>query len=85
MNVFSTVHTLTVPTADLYNLFSNNNYKLHKYCHAKNRYTNLIPSHTGVVYVKFNKTSSAARALEEMHGKVMGSANRTIKVLVAAK
>lgn len=45
----------------------------------------LYPS--GVVYIKFSKTSEAAKALEEMNGKVLGntSGNRPLKVLVASR
>lgn len=41
----------------------------------------------GIAYVKFSKTSEAAKALEEMNGKFLGDGNsaRPIKVLVAAK
>ncbi|XP_055533228.1 RNA-binding protein 45 isoform X1 [Wyeomyia smithii] len=38
----------------------------------------------GVAYIKFSKTSEAARALEEMNGKLIGDNSRPIKVLVAA-
>ncbi|KAG4078717.1 hypothetical protein HA402_015307 [Bradysia odoriphaga] len=38
----------------------------------------------GIVYIKFNKTSSAALALEEMNGKVLPNSSRPIKVLVAS-
>lgn len=37
----------------------------------------------GVVYIKYTKTSEAARALEEMNGKTIGNSSRPIKVLVA--
>ncbi|KAK6627486.1 hypothetical protein RUM44_009964 [Polyplax serrata] len=37
----------------------------------------------GVVYIKFAKTSEAARALEEMNGKMIEGGNRPIKVLIA--
>ncbi|XP_013106806.1 RNA-binding protein 45 [Stomoxys calcitrans] len=36
----------------------------------------------GIAYIKYSKTSDAARAQEEMNGKSIG--NRTLKVLVAA-
>uniref|UniRef100_A0AAG5DD72 RRM domain-containing protein n=1 Tax=Anopheles atroparvus TaxID=41427 RepID=A0AAG5DD72_ANOAO len=38
----------------------------------------------GVAYIKYAKTSDAARALEEMNGKCVGDNTRPIKVLVAA-
>lgn len=38
----------------------------------------------GVVYIKFVKTSSAAKALEEMNGKMIPNSTRAIKVLVAS-
>ncbi|XP_031632617.1 RNA-binding protein 45 isoform X2 [Contarinia nasturtii] len=40
----------------------------------------------GVVYIKFNKTSEAAKALEEMNGKTLGTppGSRPLKVLVAS-
>ncbi|XP_063394087.1 RNA-binding protein 45-like [Cydia fagiglandana] len=38
----------------------------------------------GIVYIKFNKTSEAARALEEMNFKVLPNASRPLKVMVAA-
>lgn len=34
----------------------------------------------GVAYIKFSKTSEAARALEEMNGKTIGDNSRPIKV-----
>lgn len=37
----------------------------------------------GVVYVKFAKTSEAARAMEEMNGKCVGNCPRPLKVLIA--
>lgn len=37
----------------------------------------------GVVYIKFSKTSEAAKALEEMNGKLINESERPIKVLVA--
>lgn len=42
---------------------------------------------TGVVYIKFSKTSEAARALEEMNGKSLGTppGSRPLKVLVASR
>lgn len=39
---------------------------------------------SGVVYIKFVKTSSAAKALEEMNGKMIPNSTRAIKVLVAS-
>lgn len=39
----------------------------------------------GIVYIKFLRTSDAARAQEEMNGKRMGNIDRPLKVLVAAK
>jgi len=38
----------------------------------------------GIAYVKFAKTSDAAKAQEEMNGKTIGKTDRTLKVLVAA-
>ncbi|XP_023948704.2 RNA-binding protein 45-like [Bicyclus anynana] len=38
----------------------------------------------GVVFIKFSKTSEAARALEAMGSKVMKNSSRPLKVLVAA-
>lgn len=38
----------------------------------------------GVAYIKYSKTSEAAKALEEMNGKTIGDNSRPIKVLVAA-
>lgn len=38
----------------------------------------------GIAYVKFAKTSDAAKAQEEMNGKTIGKMDRTLKVLVAA-
>uniref|UniRef100_T1P7L1 RNA recognition protein n=1 Tax=Musca domestica TaxID=7370 RepID=T1P7L1_MUSDO len=38
----------------------------------------------GITYIKYAKTSQAARAQEEMNGKTIGSLDRTLKVLVAA-
>ncbi|XP_034103575.1 RNA-binding protein 45 [Drosophila albomicans] len=38
----------------------------------------------GIAYVKFSKTSDAAKAQEEMNGKTIGKTDRTLKVLVAA-
>lgn len=42
---------------------------------------------TGVVYIKFSKTSEAAKALEEMNGKTLGTppGSRPLKVLVASR
>lgn len=34
----------------------------------------------GVAYIKFSKTSEAAKALEEMNGKTIGDNSRPIKV-----
>ncbi|XP_017071621.1 RNA-binding protein 45 [Drosophila eugracilis] len=38
----------------------------------------------GIAYVKFSKTSDAAKAQEQMNGKTIGKLDRTLKVLVAA-
>ncbi|XP_023291622.2 RNA-binding protein 45 [Lucilia cuprina] len=38
----------------------------------------------GIAYVKYAKTSDAAKAQEEMNGKTIGTLDRTLKVLVAA-
>lgn len=38
----------------------------------------------GVTYIKYSKTSEAAKALEAMNGKAIGNVNRTIKVMIAA-
>ncbi|XP_044752187.1 RNA-binding protein 45 [Coccinella septempunctata] len=38
----------------------------------------------GVTYIKYAKTSQAAKALEAMNGTTIGNANRNIKVMVAA-
>ncbi|KAL7732022.1 hypothetical protein ACLKA6_015785 [Drosophila palustris] len=38
----------------------------------------------GIAYVKFSKTSDAAKAQEQMNGKTIGKTDRTLKVLVAA-
>ncbi|XP_061397758.1 RNA-binding protein 45-like [Musca vetustissima] len=38
----------------------------------------------GITYIKYAKTSQAARAQEEMNGKTIGTLDRTLKVLVAA-
>lgn len=38
----------------------------------------------GVTYIKYSKTSAAARALETMNGKVIGGGGRSIKVMIAA-
>lgn len=46
---------------------------------------NLPLSLPGVAYVKFSKTSEAAKALEEMNGKLIGKSQRPIKVLVASR
>lgn len=42
---------------------------------------------SGVVYIKFSKTSEAAKALEEMNGKTLGTPPgcRPLKVLVASR
>lgn len=39
----------------------------------------------GVTYIKYSKTSAAARALETMNGKVIGGGGRSIKVMIAAR
>ncbi|KAK9693507.1 RNA recognition motif [Popillia japonica] len=39
----------------------------------------------GFTYVKFNKTSEAARALEALNGKVIGNTNRHIKIIIASR
>lgn len=38
----------------------------------------------GIAYIKFSKTSDAAKAQEEMNGKPIGKIDRALKVLVAA-
>ena len=38
---------------------------------------------SGVVYIKFSKTSEAALAMEEMNGRCIGSHPRPLKVLIA--
>ena len=38
---------------------------------------------TGVTYIKFNKTSEAALAMEEMNGRCIGNHPRPLKVLIA--
>ncbi|XP_015835984.1 RNA-binding protein 45 isoform X2 [Tribolium castaneum] len=38
----------------------------------------------GVTYIKYSKTSEAARALEAMNGKCIGKLNRSIRVMIAA-
>ncbi|XP_030375317.1 RNA-binding protein 45 [Scaptodrosophila lebanonensis] len=38
----------------------------------------------GIAYVKFSRTSDAAKAQEMMNGKTIGKTDRTLKVLVAA-
>lgn len=38
----------------------------------------------GIAFIKFSKTSEAARALEEMHLKMLPHTNRALKVMVAA-
>ncbi|XP_045761317.1 RNA-binding protein 45-like [Maniola jurtina] len=38
----------------------------------------------GVVFIKFSKTSEAARALEAMNSKVLSNSSRPLKVMVAA-
>lgn len=38
----------------------------------------------GIVYIKFARTSEAAKALEEMNFKVLPSSSRPLKVMVAA-
>lgn len=42
-------------------------------------------SSKGVAYVKFSKTSDAARACESLNGEVIGENSRPIKVLIAAR
>ncbi|KAL1116631.1 hypothetical protein AAG570_005103 [Ranatra chinensis] len=37
----------------------------------------------GVVYIKFNKTSEAALAMEELNGKMMPSSQKPLKIMVA--
>lgn len=54
------------------------------------RYTNIsvIKLHfviIGIVYIKYQKTSAAAKALEEMNGKMINNSTRAIKVLVASR
>ncbi|XP_044728103.1 RNA-binding protein 45 [Chrysoperla carnea] len=39
----------------------------------------------GVTYIKYSKTSEAAAAMEEMHGRTLGNSNRHIKVMIASK
>ena len=39
----------------------------------------------GVAYIKFSKTSEAAKAVEEMHGKTIGQNARPIKVMIASR
>ncbi|GJQ87072.1 hypothetical protein Trydic_g6831 [Trypoxylus dichotomus] len=39
----------------------------------------------GFTYVKFSKTSEAARALEALNGKVIGNTNRHIKIIIASR
>jgi hypothetical protein len=39
----------------------------------------------GVTYVKYSKTSEAARAMEAMNGKCIGNLNRSIRVMIAAR
>lgn len=39
----------------------------------------------GVTYIKYSKTSEAARALEAMNGKIIGDTTRHIKVMIAAR
>lgn len=38
----------------------------------------------GVTYIKYSKTSEAARAMDEMNGKNIGNVSRSIKVMIAA-
>ncbi|KAJ8952485.1 hypothetical protein NQ318_003280 [Aromia moschata] len=38
----------------------------------------------GVTYIKYSKTSEAAKALETMNGKIIGNGTRSIKVMIAA-
>lgn len=49
---------------------------------VKDRHTG---ENKGITYIKYSKTTEAARAQEEMNGKTIGSLDRTLKVLVAAK
>lgn len=39
----------------------------------------------GITYIKYGKTSEAAAALEEMHGRTLGDSSRHIKVMIASK
>lgn len=39
----------------------------------------------GVAYVKFSRTSEAARACEALNGQLIGQSSRPIKVLIAAR
>lgn len=48
---------------------------------VKNRMTG---EKKGILYLQFAKTSEAAKALEAMNGKFMGSSSRPIKVMVAS-
>ncbi|XP_073842485.1 RNA-binding protein 45-like [Musca autumnalis] len=48
---------------------------------VKDRHTG---ENKGITYIKFSKTTEAARAQEEMNGKTIGSLDRTLKVLVAS-
>ncbi|XP_037933244.1 RNA-binding protein 45-like isoform X1 [Teleopsis dalmanni] len=48
---------------------------------VKNKHTH---ENKGIAYIKFAKTSDAAKAQEEMNGKTIGNIDRTLKVLVAA-
>lgn len=42
-------------------------------------------SSKGVAYIKFSKTSDAAKACEGLNGEMIGQSTRPIKVLVAAR
>lgn len=39
----------------------------------------------GITYIKYSKTSEAARAMEAMNGETIGNAGRQLKVLIAAR
>lgn len=39
----------------------------------------------GFAYVKYARTSDAAKALEEMHGNTIGNSDHPLKVFVAAR
>lgn len=58
----------------------------HTHSHASTARPSVRPPFLpGVAYVKFSKTSEAAKALEEMNGKLIGQSQRPIKVLVASR